>query len=90
MKASPVSYAANLRANSSKLFVGPFVSGIYAGDPEKLSLRAAFPQIHQAEEQGGQHRSRNEKKPPKQDQALARNPRLQTSAQATKRCPRNC
>jgi oxygen-dependent protoporphyrinogen oxidase len=29
--------------------VGPFVSGIYAGDPEKLSLRAAFPQLHEAE-----------------------------------------
>jgi protoporphyrinogen/coproporphyrinogen III oxidase len=29
--------------------VGPFVSGIYAGDPEKLSLRAAFPALHEAE-----------------------------------------
>ncbi len=29
--------------------VGPFVSGIYAGDPEKLSLSAAFPQLHEAE-----------------------------------------
>jgi protoporphyrinogen/coproporphyrinogen III oxidase len=29
--------------------VGPFVSGIYAGDPEKLSLRATFPQLHEAE-----------------------------------------
>jgi protoporphyrinogen/coproporphyrinogen III oxidase len=29
--------------------IGPFVSGIYAGDPEKLSLRAAFPILHQAE-----------------------------------------
>lgn len=29
--------------------VGPFVSGIYAGDPEKLSLPAAFPQLHEAE-----------------------------------------
>jgi oxygen-dependent protoporphyrinogen oxidase len=29
--------------------VGPFVSGIYAGDPEELSLRAAFPKLHEAE-----------------------------------------
>jgi protoporphyrinogen/coproporphyrinogen III oxidase len=29
--------------------VGPFVSGIYAGDPERLSLRSAFPQVHEAE-----------------------------------------
>jgi oxygen-dependent protoporphyrinogen oxidase len=29
--------------------VGPFVSGIYAGDPERLSLRAAFPILHEAE-----------------------------------------
>ena len=33
--------------------VGPFVSGIYAGDPEQLSLRGAFPQIHEAEKSGG-------------------------------------
>jgi len=29
--------------------VGPFVAGIYAGDPEKLSLRGAFPTIHELE-----------------------------------------
>jgi protoporphyrinogen/coproporphyrinogen III oxidase len=33
--------------------VGPFVSGIYAGDPEKLSLRAAFPQLYEAEATAG-------------------------------------
>jgi oxygen-dependent protoporphyrinogen oxidase len=33
--------------------VGPFVSGIYAGDPEKLSLRAAFPILHEAEQASG-------------------------------------
>jgi oxygen-dependent protoporphyrinogen oxidase len=33
--------------------VGPFVSGIYAGDPEKLSLRAAFPILYEAEKQFG-------------------------------------
>jgi oxygen-dependent protoporphyrinogen oxidase len=33
--------------------VGPFVSGIYAGDPEQLSLRAAFPQIHKWDEESG-------------------------------------
>src|SRR6202011_4440154 len=33
--------------------VGPFVSGIYAGDPERLSLRAAFPQLHEAERSTG-------------------------------------
>jgi oxygen-dependent protoporphyrinogen oxidase len=32
---------------------GPFVSGIYAGDPERLSLRAAFPSAHQWEMQFG-------------------------------------
>jgi len=31
------------------LLVGPFVSGIYAGDPEKLSVRSAFPRLHEAE-----------------------------------------
>ena len=33
--------------------VGPFVSGVYAGDPEKLSLRAAFPILHEAEVASG-------------------------------------
>ena len=33
--------------------VGPFVSGIYAGDPERLSLRAAFPQLYEAERAAG-------------------------------------
>ena len=33
--------------------VGPFVSGIYAGDPEKLSLRATFPQLYEAEKSAG-------------------------------------
>lgn len=33
--------------------VGPFVSGIYAGDPEKLSLRAAFPILYEAERAAG-------------------------------------
>jgi oxygen-dependent protoporphyrinogen oxidase len=33
--------------------VGPFVSGIHAGDPEKLSLRAGFPQLHEAERSAG-------------------------------------
>ncbi len=32
---------------------GPFVSGIYAGDPDKLSLRAAFPMLHEAEKKAG-------------------------------------
>lgn len=33
--------------------VGPFVSGVYAGDPERLSLRAAFPKLHEAEVRAG-------------------------------------
>lgn len=33
--------------------VGPFVSGIYAGDPEELSLRAAFPILFEAEQASG-------------------------------------
>jgi protoporphyrinogen/coproporphyrinogen III oxidase len=33
--------------------VGPFVSGVYAGDPERLSLRSAFPALHEAEKSAG-------------------------------------
>jgi oxygen-dependent protoporphyrinogen oxidase len=33
--------------------VSPFVSGVYAGDPEKLSLRAAFPSLEEWERKYG-------------------------------------
>ena len=33
--------------------VGPFVSGVYAGDPERLSIRSAFPQLYEAERSAG-------------------------------------
>lgn len=33
--------------------VAPFVSGVYAGDPEKLSLRAAFPSLDEWERKYG-------------------------------------
>jgi len=33
--------------------VGPFTSGVYAGDPERLSLRSAFPSIYEAEKSAG-------------------------------------
>ncbi len=33
--------------------VGPFVSGVYAGDPEKLSIQSAFPQVFEAEKAAG-------------------------------------
>jgi len=34
-------------------FAAPFVSGVYAGDPEKLSLHSAFPQVHEWEKNRG-------------------------------------
>jgi protoporphyrinogen/coproporphyrinogen III oxidase len=33
--------------------VAPFVSGVYAGDPEQLSLRSAFPALHEWESKYG-------------------------------------
>ncbi len=35
------------------MMVAPFVSGIYAGDPEKLSLRASFPALYEFESKYG-------------------------------------
>jgi len=46
--------------------VGPFVSGVYAGDPEKLSLRSAFPALHEFEKQyGSVIRGAMKSRPPK-------------------------
>ena len=33
--------------------VGPFVSGVYAGDPERLSVRSTFSQLYEAEKSSG-------------------------------------
>lgn len=47
--------------------VAPFVSGIYAGDPEKLSLRSAFPDVYQWEKDfGSVIRGAIKSQPPKQ------------------------
>lgn len=46
--------------------VAPFVSGVYAGDPERLSLRAAFPKIYEFESQyGSVLRGAMKSRPPK-------------------------
>lgn len=46
--------------------VAPFVSGVYAGDPEKLSLRAAFPTLDEWErEYGSILRGAMKSRPPK-------------------------
>ncbi|RMH43829.1 MAG: protoporphyrinogen oxidase [Deltaproteobacteria bacterium] len=37
----------------AKVAVGPMVTGVFAGDAERLSLRAAFPKIAALEERGG-------------------------------------
>jgi oxygen-dependent protoporphyrinogen oxidase len=47
--------------------VAPFVSGVYAGDPEKLSLRAAFPTLDEWERQyGSVLRGAMKSRPPKE------------------------
>ncbi len=46
--------------------VAPFVSGVYAGDPEKLSLRASFPKLHEFEASyGSVLRGAMKSRPPK-------------------------
>ncbi|MCL4522897.1 MAG: protoporphyrinogen oxidase [Acidobacteria bacterium] len=46
--------------------VGPLVSGIHAGDPERLSLRSAFPALHQWEAaHGSVLRGAMKSRPPK-------------------------
>jgi oxygen-dependent protoporphyrinogen oxidase len=52
--------------------VAPFVSGVYAGDPEKLSLKAAFPTLDEWERQyGSVLRGAMKSRPPKEQRAGA-------------------
>ena len=38
---------------AAALFAGPMVSGVFAGDPQKLSMAAAFPKLSELEERHG-------------------------------------
>jgi len=40
-----------------EVLVGPMLAGIYAGDPEKMSLKSTFPQLLEMERRGGLVRS---------------------------------
>src|ERR1700683_1152524 len=52
--------------------VAPFVSGVYAGDPEKLSLKAAFPTLDEWERQyGSVLRGAVKSRPAKEKRTLA-------------------
>jgi oxygen-dependent protoporphyrinogen oxidase len=52
--------------------VAPFVSGVYAGDPEKLSLKAAFPTLDEWERQyGSVLRGAIKSRPPKEQRTAA-------------------
>jgi protoporphyrinogen/coproporphyrinogen III oxidase len=52
--------------------VAPFVSGVYAGDPEKLSLQAAFPTLNDWERQyGSVLRGAIKSRPPKEQRTGA-------------------
>lgn len=45
--------ARRLGREPAERVLDPFVSGIYAGDPTRLSMRAAFPRLWEAEQIGG-------------------------------------
>jgi oxygen-dependent protoporphyrinogen oxidase len=42
-----------LGAQALERLIGPMVSGIFAGDPETMSLRSCFPRIHELEREYG-------------------------------------
>jgi oxygen-dependent protoporphyrinogen oxidase len=42
-----------LGTQAAQRLIDPFVSGVFAGDPEQLSLRATFPRLHELETEYG-------------------------------------
>ena len=42
-----------LGAEALEKLIGPMVSGVFAGDPEAMSLKSSFPRIHQLEQDYG-------------------------------------
>jgi len=64
-------FSRRLGAQVAERFAAPFMSGIYAGDAERLSIQAAFPALAQLERdhgsllRGALHRSGNSDKAPK-------------------------
>ena len=46
-----------LGAEALEMLVAPMLAGIFAGDPEKMSVKSAFPQLVEMEKKGGLARS---------------------------------
>ncbi len=46
-------FARRLGSEPAQRLIDPFVSGVYAGNPHELSIRAVFPTLWQAEQQHG-------------------------------------
>ncbi len=70
----------HLGAEVAQRLVAPFVSGVYAGDPQQLSATAAFRRVTQLEAAGGglvagALRARRQAPPPKVNPDLPRPPR---------------
>ncbi|MBP1467795.1 protoporphyrinogen oxidase [Candidatus Chloroploca sp. M-50] len=46
-------FTRRLGPEPTERLIDPFVSGVYSGDPRKMSVKAAFPSLWEAEQRGG-------------------------------------